>query len=291
MHFQFEESDSLNTPIECFYYDNQKNKFPVEPHWHYFMEIIYMLEGTAQMIADDSTYLLQPGDLILFHPKVVHAIYEIEPAPLRYAVIKLDLNCLTPTLEYAPKLKSLFHHAEKKQMPIYFTAQQTKALHLNETFSSCIQEMNTQTYGFDLVVRSKIYEFLIKLIRTWLDLGFTIDTEVYHEDETTKISNVTEYIEKHIEEGIHVSEIAKACNMSYSNFTKNFTALYGKTCKEYIEEVRILKVERFLLFTDFDLTYISHETGYSDCSHMIKSFKSKKGITPKQYRLQNQLHP
>ena len=80
------------------------------------------------------------------------------------------------------------------------------------------------------------------------------------------------------------SNIAKECGMSYSYFAKKFSSVYGKTCKEYIEEMRFIKVEDFLLFTDFDLNYISQETGFSDCSHMIKCFKRHKGITPKKFR-------
>lgn len=48
--------------------------------------------------------------------------------------------------------------------------------------------------------------------------------------------------------------------------------------------MKIFKVEDFLLFTDFDLTYISQETGFSDCSHMIKCFKKYRDCTPKQFR-------
>ena len=33
--------------------------------------------------------------------------------------------------------------------------------------------------------------------------------------------------------------------------------------------------------------YISQETGFSDCSHMIKTFRKYKNITPKQFRMQN----
>jgi len=43
-------------------------------------------------------------------------------------------------------------------------------------------------------------------------------------------------------------------------------------------------VEEYLLFTNFDLNFIAHETGFSDCSHMIKSFKKKHNMTPKKYR-------
>ncbi len=45
----FEKSDSLNTPIECFVFDAGQNIFPVKPHWHYFAEFIYMLDGRAEM--------------------------------------------------------------------------------------------------------------------------------------------------------------------------------------------------------------------------------------------------
>ena len=60
--------------------------------------------------------------------------------------------------------------------------------------------------------------------------------------------------------------------MSYSYFAKKFLAVYGKTCKGYIEEMRIIKAEEFLIFTDFDLERISRETGFSDPPHLIKSF-------------------
>ena len=96
--------------------------------------------------------------------------------------------------------------------------------------------------------------------------------------------SITEYIDDHISEGVTVEEIARECRMSYSYFAKKFLQVYGKTCKEYIEEIRLYKVEELLLYTDFELTYISNETGYSDCSHMIKSFKKYKGVTPKRFR-------
>ena len=59
---------------------------------------------------------------------------------------------------------------------------------------------------------------------------------------------------------------------------------------EYLEEMRVYKAEELLMFTDFDLTYIANECGYSDCSHLINSFKKHKNMTPKQFRkMQNDL--
>ena len=45
----FEYTDKLNKPYECFFLDMKKEWLPVQPHWHYFMEILYVTRGTALM--------------------------------------------------------------------------------------------------------------------------------------------------------------------------------------------------------------------------------------------------
>lgn len=47
MQYLFEYCDTMESPYEAFLYDTSYMAFPIRPHWHYFMEIIYMLEGTG----------------------------------------------------------------------------------------------------------------------------------------------------------------------------------------------------------------------------------------------------
>lgn len=284
MHYLFEEGDFLNRPFECFYFDTKSESFPVKPHWHNYMEIIYMLEGFSEMHSGEEKYFLRSGDMILFHPKTVHSIFSADGKPLRYAVLKFDINRLSITSDYAPKLRSIFRSAEKKSMNIFFGKDITEKISASLLFETCINEVREHKYGFDLVIRSAIYQLLIKLLRLWQEEGFSIDNEVFAQDDSYDIFSITEYIDKHIGDGIKVTEIAEKCGMSYSYFAKKFLSVYGKSCKEYIEMMRLFKAEEFLLFTDFDLNYISQETGFSDCSHMIKSFKRSRGVTPKQFR-------
>ena len=82
-----------------------------------------------------------------------------------------------------------------------------------------------------------------------------------------------------------VAELAEKFHMSYSYFAAIFKEYYGQTCKEMVLTVRLQKAEDLLQFTDFDLTYISQETGFCDCSHFIKAFKQKYGVTPRKYRM------
>ncbi|MGN1341435.1 MAG: helix-turn-helix domain-containing protein [Oscillospiraceae bacterium] len=286
LKFLFEKGDVLNRPIECFYFDTDSLYFPIRPHWHFYMELIYMLEGSVEMTCCGETFTAHPGEMLLFHPKAVHAITACKDCngTARYAVIKLDISRMSLTPSYAPKLRSIFRSAEKKGMNIFFNAEQTAEICAQGVFTRCIEEMQRQRYGFDLMITSELYGLLIRVLRCWQSQGFSVDSEAYSEDAHYDIYNITEFIDERLSSGVQVTEVAQRCGMSYSYFAKKFLAVYGKTCKEYIEEMRIIKAEEFLTFTDFDLNRISRETGFSDCSHMIRSFKKLRGVTPKQFR-------
>ena len=81
-----------------------------------------------------------------------------------------------------------------------------------------------------------------------------------------------------------MSSIAEHFHMSYSHFALKFKEYYGQSCKDFIKQIRIQKAEDLLRFTDLDLSYISQETGFCDCSHFIHVFREYHGITPKKFR-------
>lgn len=280
----YEKSNFLNMPIECFVFDAKQETFPVKPHWHYFAEFIYMLEGSAEMRCGDSSFILSKGEMIIFHPSAVHSIYPIDNTLPVYAVLKFDINRFNLTPAYAPSLRSIFQYAEKIGMKILFDNTATEKADCSRLWQAFLSEFSDYKYGRDLVLQSNVYVLLMNIIRLWLADGMTIDSRLIPEKDDQEIENITEYIDLFLSDNLRVIDIAEKCGLSYSCFAKKFREQYGMSCKQYIERMRLYKVEEFLLFTDFDLNYISQETGFSDCSHLIKSFKKYKGVTPKQLR-------
>ena len=67
----FEYGDIINHPIECFYFNSEEQVFPVRSHWHFYMEILFMLEGTAQITSDSQELLLQKDEMIIFQDEMV----------------------------------------------------------------------------------------------------------------------------------------------------------------------------------------------------------------------------
>lgn len=203
------------------------------------------------------------------------------------AGIKLDINSMTFTSSYSPRLSSIFHLAQKKKESILIDKKYVEEEQIKAIFHNCISETENNKYGYDIIIFGHLYHLLILIIRYWQNTGFTIDAKTFSEEENYDIFNILPYISNHLDSNLRVNDIAASCGLSYSYFAKKFLEVYGKSCKEYIEDMRIYKAEELLLFTDFDLSYISQLTGFSDCSHLIKSFKQHKNITPKQFRMLN----
>ena len=280
----FERSNMLNEPIECFVFDSANEVYPVTQHWHYFAEFILMRRGTAEMTADDRRYVMQPGDLLIVPPSVVHAISSPDGSFPVYDVIKFDLDKFPSLSSYSPSPSSIFRFAHEKGMQLCFSGEAAGAFGSAEIFSDCITESRGFRYGYDVMLRAQLYRLIYRIIRFWSDAGLDIHACTEAAAEADCLDRITEYIDSRLSGQLRVQELAEQCHLSYSAFAVQFRTRYGVSCKEYIERMRIFKAEEYLLFTAMDIGEIAAKTGFSDSSHFIRTFRKYRGITPGQFR-------
>ena len=283
-----ETSDVLSKPQEALLFDTEIFPLPVRPHWHYYMELLCIRRGSVQVECEGETTVLEAGDFCMLFPEAVHAIYADGDGTALYEVLKFDVNRLHSGNTYAPKLGVILRCARNEQRaPMVLRAEVVRGLQLAETMRQAREELERKEYGYDILVQGYISAILVNVLRLWRRAGYNLDQAVSADAERVSIHNITAYIDDHAGEELKVERLAAQCSMSYSYFAKSFHSLYGRSCKEYIELIRICKAEELLLFTDCDLSYISQETGFADSSHLIKTFRKLKGMTPKQYKTKN----
>lgn len=284
----FEYSDSLNAPFQTFKGDWKITK----PHWHYFTEIIYLVSGHLKAEIEGKTFEMSPGDLIIVHPKQIHAFvqqdkYNKEEDFLFYG-IKFDDMILSNTTPGSPKLPKMLDSITQNENTFNMvTAEDLKYNPVKLFFENVMWETENKEFGYDIKVACTISLIITELIRIWRRHGLEFSTKTSFDQFSSKDFSVLEYIDKHSAENINIEELANKCGMCYSNFAKQFKAQFGRTCKEYIEFVRICKADTLILYTDKTLDYIGQETGFTDASHFIRTYKKIKGTTPKQRRKEN----
>lgn len=279
----FEYGDILNQPLEVF---TGKWK-TIRSHWHYFTEIVYVITGSMTTRTEDKTFVSHPGDMIILHPRQIHS-FESQPydgQEFFCYCVKFDSQLLGSTIAGAPKLSKILENLRKNEkLSIAFTKDQLSTLPIQKFLELSLEEYHSRKFGYDIKINSYLNIILTHLIRLWQSQGADVYSIGEIDQFSSKDFSILEYIDAHSSEHLSIEDLARKCGMCYSNFAKQFKAQYGKTCKEYIEFIRICKADTMLLYTDKTLDYISQETGFTDASHFIRIYKKIRGITPKQRR-------
>ncbi|MBQ9253070.1 MAG: helix-turn-helix transcriptional regulator [Clostridia bacterium] len=271
----------LCLPFDCYGIDSNRSPLPEEAVTHYFAELALIREGQLRVTLDREELLVSPGEAILLCPGVRHRLAP-EGESVRMDLLRMDPDRLPEMPEYAPSLKAIFCEAWRDKLPMVVPAPEVQEMALPELSALCVQEATDRPYGFDLSVSARLSLICMALVRFWLAHGLRLGER---DPQIDPIYSLSGYIQRHLRESLRVEDLAAYCGLSYPWFAKKFREIYGISCKDYIEQIRVAQVERFLLFTEMDLTRISEATGYADCSHMIKNFKRIMEITPGQYRL------
>ncbi|MBR3538809.1 MAG: response regulator [Eubacterium sp.] len=106
------------------------------------------------------------------------------------------------------------------------------------------------------------------------------------------ISDAKVYMSQHFcDPNLMLQDVAKAVNMSNSRFSTVFSQQSGQTFTEYLIYLRLNRAKELLRTTDMKNSQIAHETGYNDAHYFSYIFKKNTGITPSEYRQQNQNQP
>lgn len=97
------------------------------------------------------------------------------------------------------------------------------------------------------------------------------------------VESAIRHIQEHLTEDLSLEAVAKTMSLSPVYFHNVFKAATGKTLHSYIEEQRIKKAINLLQTTDFTLTKIAYECGFSSQSYFSFVFKRRMGQTPRNY--------
>ncbi|WP_110932321.1 response regulator transcription factor [Paenibacillus bouchesdurhonensis] len=95
-----------------------------------------------------------------------------------------------------------------------------------------------------------------------------------------------EYIQSNLSTDIGVDDIANHLNISSSYFSHLFKNHYGETFVEYLRKQRMELAKTMLRLTSRSVTEVGALVGYSDRRYFSKVFQRYTGVTPTEYREQ-----
>ena len=85
-------------------------------------------------------------------------------------------------------------------------------------------------------------------------------------------------------ETLEVGELARACALSRSHFSRAFKCSTGLSPQDWIRQQRLARAKQLIRSTELSLTQISLECGFCDQAHFCHIFTRSEGINPFAWR-------
>ena len=95
---------------------------------------------------------------------------------------------------------------------------------------------------------------------------------------------VKQLILERLGDSLEVTELASACSLSRSHFSRAFKCSTGYSPQDWIRTQRIARAKLLIQQTNHSLTQISLECGFCDQAHFSHIFTHSEGITPFAWR-------
>lgn len=97
------------------------------------------------------------------------------------------------------------------------------------------------------------------------------------------------YIEKNLNKNVSRSEVAREVHLSEEYFSRLFRQETGDTFKDYLLMVKMEAAKDILIKTQLSVGIVASKVGYSNFSHFSQMFKNYTGLTPQEFRKNNNL--
>ena len=99
-----------------------------------------------------------------------------------------------------------------------------------------------------------------------------------------KICRITCLVQEKLAGPIRIADLAAEARLSPFHFCRAFRASLGNTPHQYVMRMRIERSLTLMRRTDFSLSQIAADCGFSDQSHLNKSFRKWMSISPGAWR-------
>jgi AraC family transcriptional regulator len=100
----------------------------------------------------------------------------------------------------------------------------------------------------------------------------------------TRLQQVLDYIQTHLDRDLSLSELAKVINISPTYFASAFKQAIDISPHQYVIQQRVEQAKLMLSKTDLAISDIALQVGFASQSHLTQQFKRLTGMTPKQIR-------
>lgn len=253
--------------------DISHNANHVQQHSHLFYELIFCVSGQPNYLLAEEKFSIQPGDVIIVPPGVVHQPLlseKMEHPYERYVLWVSEAFMRSSCVPEGP--------LPAEQPLLVLRTASTAWSYLKRYFINCVQEAEQQALGWQLCVEACTMQLLVQLARAANELG------ALHTDTGNSLQEqILRYIQAHLSEPMSLGRTAQQFHISESTLTHLFHREVGISFYRCVTLRRLIRAKT-LIAQELPLEQVGQQVGFSDYSAFYRAFKAEYGISPTQFR-------
>lgn len=258
-------------------------------HKHTFIEIVYILSGSATHIIGDRRIPAAKGDLFIVNYDTPHTF--IANPNCDESLVAYDL-LFTPNFFDTALLNSTFLESISSSFLFYslFPEEQLASdVHIcgssynvfGEIFNKIYLEFTNRERGYINIIRAYMTELIIKIFRK-MESSQSMDQIT----RKSQVVNATlDYLRKNYQKHISLDELAAQVFLSKDYFARMFRETTGVSASAFLQKIRVDEACNLLSGTSMSIQDIAQQCGFHDIKYFYNVFKRLTGETPRRYRL------
>lgn len=245
------------------------------PHFHDYIEIVYLLNGTLKFEIEGEEYFLKKHDFVLVNPMSIH--HSEAKRGNTSVLLQIPMNFLKSFDERIAERKIIIDYKSKD------SGVQKQIHKIGMICQELVIIYELKPVGYKFLSYSRILELVYILIHYFSVPYHEID-QTKSEKNKERILEILKYVEQHYQEHITISDAAGILGLSNIYFTRYFKKMMEMTFMEYLDKYRLQKIQKDLLYTDYSIQYILDKNGFANYKRFLKLFKDTFQCSPKEYR-------
>jgi AraC-like DNA-binding protein len=259
--------------------------YPQSKRSRNFFELIYVVDGAGVQYINKLSFNYRKGNLFLITPQDIHS-FEIA-TPSTFCFIRFSeyyvKTSISKDKEAVKRMEYILQNASHR--PGCILKNKADKPFIASLVESIVRENTNQQIYFN-----KIIEQVVNTVITIVARNIALKLPKNIKESTGEpVLEILHYIQENVfEPGLLRAEVISShFGISLAYLGRYFKKQTGETLQQYISNYKMRLVESRLLHSDMRINEIVYEFNFTDESHLNRSFKKYKGISPTEFRKSN----
>jgi len=254
----FDSFENAVPRLDYFVYRNSTPSWKIEPSHIDFVDLTYVIGGSAVYWINDKQYTVNEGDLLCI------------PSQSR----RLAISHLAGSFEcFAANFRMYDSSGDEVEVPLPLISSVGVHEGLVSQFKRLNENWLRRRPGY--IMRGRAF-FMLILQRLSEMLLYEVDTHRFD----NRVKAAIRFITDNYAEPISITDAAKTVHLTPNYLGILFKQETSVTFRDYLNTIRLNQAEDMLRTGDGSITEVAHKCGFKDVFYFSRLFKKYKGTTP-----------